>query len=66
MPDYARLNSAYQYLRALEHRLQLEDDRQVHTLPGDPDALALLARKMQSLHASDGAGKGCCARCDLT
>jgi glutamate-ammonia-ligase adenylyltransferase len=23
MPDYARLNAAYQYLRALEHRLQL-------------------------------------------
>jgi glutamate-ammonia-ligase adenylyltransferase len=58
MPDYARLNSAYQYLRALEHRLQLEDDRQVHTLPGEPDALALLARKMQSLHASDGGGEG--------
>jgi len=44
--DYARLNSAYEFLRVLEHRLQLEHDRQIHTLPQDPAALATLARKM--------------------
>jgi len=44
--EYARLASAYQFLRYLEHRLQLEDDRQTHTLPADADALGLLARKM--------------------
>ena len=44
--EYARLASAYQFLRYLEHRLQLEDDRQTHTLPSDPEALGLLARKM--------------------
>jgi glutamate-ammonia-ligase adenylyltransferase len=44
--EYARLASAYQFLRYLEHRLQLEDDRQTHTLPVDPEALGLLARKM--------------------
>ncbi len=43
--DYARLNRAYQFLRALEHRLQLEHDRQTHTLPQDPDARETLARK---------------------
>jgi [glutamine synthetase] adenylyltransferase / [glutamine synthetase]-adenylyl-L-tyrosine phosphorylase len=31
--EYARLASAYQFLRYLEHRLQMEDDRQTHTLP---------------------------------
>ena len=44
--EYARLASAYQFLRYLEHRLQMEDDRQTHTLPADPEALGLLARKM--------------------
>ncbi len=44
--EYARLASAYQFLRYLEHRLQLEDDRQTHTLPADADGLGLLARKM--------------------
>jgi [glutamine synthetase] adenylyltransferase / [glutamine synthetase]-adenylyl-L-tyrosine phosphorylase len=44
--EYARLATAYQFLRNLEHRLQLEDDRQTHSLPKDPDRLALLARKM--------------------
>ncbi|MBZ5576043.1 MAG: glutamine-synthetase adenylyltransferase [Acidobacteriia bacterium] len=44
--EYARLATAYQFLRHLEHRLQIQDDRQTHTLPSDPDELDLLARKM--------------------
>jgi [glutamine synthetase] adenylyltransferase / [glutamine synthetase]-adenylyl-L-tyrosine phosphorylase len=44
--EYARLGNAYQFLRALEHRLQIEEDRQTHTLPSDPDALETLARRM--------------------
>jgi glutamate-ammonia-ligase adenylyltransferase len=44
--DYAQLHSAYQFLRTLEHRLQLENDRQTHTLPQDEDALETLARKL--------------------
>jgi glutamate-ammonia-ligase adenylyltransferase len=44
--EYARLASAYQFLRRLEHRLQFDDDRQTHTLPRDKDALDVLARKM--------------------
>ena len=36
--EYARLAAAYQFLRYLEHRLQMEEDRQTHTLPADPEA----------------------------
>ena len=34
--EYARLASAYQFLRHLEHRLQFDEDRQTHTLPAGP------------------------------
>jgi glutamate-ammonia-ligase adenylyltransferase len=44
--EYSRLASAYQFLRALEHRLQFFDDRQVHTLPPEPEILTLVAREM--------------------
>jgi glutamate-ammonia-ligase adenylyltransferase len=44
--EYARLASAYEFLRRLEHRLQFEEDLQTHALPTDLDALDLLARKM--------------------
>ena len=33
--EYGRLASAYQFLRQLEHRLQIADDRQTHTLPSN-------------------------------
>ncbi len=44
--EYGQLASAYQFLRHLEHRLQLDEDLQTHTLPREPDALELLARRM--------------------
>ncbi|MDE3167765.1 MAG: glutamine-synthetase adenylyltransferase, partial [Acidobacteriota bacterium] len=44
--EYARLAAAYQFLRYLEHRLQVEEDRQTHTLPADHLRLDLLARRM--------------------
>src|ERR1700681_1330424 len=44
--EYARLLAAYQFLRYLEHRVQVEEDRQTHMLPADPAKLDLLARKM--------------------
>jgi [glutamine synthetase] adenylyltransferase / [glutamine synthetase]-adenylyl-L-tyrosine phosphorylase len=44
--EYARLAAAYQFLRYVEHRLQLDEDRQTHTLPPDGKDLDLLARKM--------------------
>lgn len=46
--EYARLAAAYQFLRNLEHRLQLEEDRQTHALPPDPDKLEILASRMPS------------------
>lgn len=44
--EYARLLSAYRFLRNLEHRLQFAEDRQTHTMPTAPRDLDLLARKM--------------------
>lgn len=44
--EYGRLSSAYQFLRHLEHRLQFAEDRQTHTLPEKPEALAAVARRM--------------------
>jgi glutamate-ammonia-ligase adenylyltransferase len=44
--EYARLAAAYQFLRHLEHRLQMEEDRQTHALPSDTGRLDILARKM--------------------
>lgn len=46
--EYGRLSSAYQFLRHLEHRLQVVEDRQTHTLPDKLEDLALLARRMPS------------------
>jgi [glutamine synthetase] adenylyltransferase / [glutamine synthetase]-adenylyl-L-tyrosine phosphorylase len=37
--DAAALTEAYTLYRTIEHRLQMVDDRQTHTLPGDPAAL---------------------------
>ncbi|HVR37003.1 MAG TPA: hypothetical protein VMS21_14250, partial [Methylomirabilota bacterium] len=45
--DTHRLAEAYRFLRQVEHRLQMEDDRQTHTLPQDKRALERLARLMR-------------------
>jgi len=44
--EYARLAAAYQFLRLVEHRLQMEEDRQTHRLPSDEARLEVLARKL--------------------
>jgi glutamate-ammonia-ligase adenylyltransferase len=38
------LIAAYDFLRRVEHRLQMMADEQTHTLPADPEALAQFAR----------------------
>jgi len=44
-PDaVARLDAAYVMLRTIEHRLQMVDDRQTHSLPDSPAALENVAR----------------------
>ena len=40
------LTNGYSFLRTIEHYLQMTDYRQTYTLPSDPTALALLARKL--------------------
>ncbi|MDE1942248.1 MAG: bifunctional [glutamate--ammonia ligase]-adenylyl-L-tyrosine phosphorylase/[glutamate--ammonia-ligase] adenylyltransferase [Betaproteobacteria bacterium] len=42
----ARLSEHYVYLRRLEHRLQYLDDAQTHSLPVNPEDLALVARSL--------------------
>jgi len=42
--DAERLSDAYTFLRTVEHRLQLQDDQQTHTLPTDRVAVERLAR----------------------
>jgi glutamate-ammonia-ligase adenylyltransferase len=44
--EYAVLSGAYQFLRNVEHRLQFDHDRQVHTLPEESWQRDALARKM--------------------
>jgi len=43
--DFFRLSAAYQFLRKVEHRLQLRDGLQRHTLPEADDARERLARR---------------------
>lgn len=43
--DHFHLAAAYQFLRTVEHRLQLEQGHQTHSLPENREALALLARR---------------------
>jgi glutamate-ammonia-ligase adenylyltransferase len=40
------LESAYRFLRRVEHRLQIEAEQQTHTVPDDPEALRRLARSL--------------------
>ena len=42
--DAADLEAAYRFLRTVEHRLQLQEGQQVHTLPTLPQARTRLAR----------------------
>ena len=43
--DFFHLGTAYQFLRKVEHRLQLTDGLQEHTLPSKPGQLNRLARR---------------------
>jgi [glutamine synthetase] adenylyltransferase / [glutamine synthetase]-adenylyl-L-tyrosine phosphorylase len=42
--DATQLDDAYRFLRTVEHRLQLQDEQQTHTLPTDVAARTRLAR----------------------
>ncbi|HEV2330135.1 MAG TPA: bifunctional [glutamate--ammonia ligase]-adenylyl-L-tyrosine phosphorylase/[glutamate--ammonia-ligase] adenylyltransferase, partial [Verrucomicrobiae bacterium] len=44
--EASQLDLAYRFLRDVEHRLQMEDNRQTHTIPQDNASLLRLARLM--------------------
>jgi glutamate-ammonia-ligase adenylyltransferase len=44
--ERSELSDAYDFLRTVEHRLQMEQGLQTHTVPEDPHRRALLARRM--------------------
>ncbi|MBV9927975.1 MAG: hypothetical protein JOZ96_23345 [Acidobacteria bacterium] len=44
--ERGELSEAYNFLRTVEHRLQMEQGLQTHTVPEDPQRRALLARRM--------------------
>lgn len=44
--DAAALATAYPFLRDVEHRLQMDEHRQTHTIPDDPAVVARLAKQM--------------------
>ena len=44
--EHWQLSDAYQFLRALEHRLQMEHGLQTHAVPIEPERRELVARRM--------------------
>ncbi|MFL6254434.1 MAG: hypothetical protein ACJ74T_05405 [Pyrinomonadaceae bacterium] len=44
--ERSELSDAYSFLRTVEHRLQMEQGLQTHSVPEDPQRRALLARRM--------------------
>jgi glutamate-ammonia-ligase adenylyltransferase len=44
--EHSRLAGAYEFLRHLEHRLQFDEDRQIHTLPAGAAEMDELATRM--------------------
>ena len=49
--DFHELHSAYEYLRKVEHHLQLRRGQQTHRLPADEAELAVLCRAVESRSA---------------
>lgn len=62
--DFHELSQAYEFLRRLEHRLQLQRGQQTHHLPADPRALSVLQRALKSEFKSGDGGIGL-AECTL-
>lgn len=49
--DCEALSDAYRFLRIVEHRIQVVNERQTHSLPGEDEGMALLARRCGYLDA---------------
>jgi glutamate-ammonia-ligase adenylyltransferase len=52
--DYRSLEGAYRFLRTVEHRIQVVQERQTHSVPSRDDEFLALARRCGYLHG-DGA-----------
>jgi [glutamine synthetase] adenylyltransferase / [glutamine synthetase]-adenylyl-L-tyrosine phosphorylase len=52
--DATSLAASYRFLRAVEHRLQLVDEQQVHAIPADHAAVTRLARVMGYRDSPEG------------
>ena len=50
--DYRKLSDAYRYLRTVEHRIQVVQERQTHNLPAKKDELLALARRCGYVRAN--------------
>ena len=51
--DFHQLTTAYEFLRTVEHRLQLRQGQQTHRLPSDPHELVVLRRSLSAEHGED-------------
>lgn len=51
--DLTELSNAYDFLRRLEHHLQMEHGLQTHLVPHDPAKLFVIARKMEQHSIED-------------
>ena len=54
--DFHDLSVAYEFLRTVEHRLQLQRGQQLHRLPSSPEELQILARSVSRDAAVNAAG----------
>jgi len=53
--DFRELSVAYEFLRIVEHRLQLQRGQQLHRLPSSAEEMEILARAVEH-HGAVGAG----------
>ncbi|HOP41414.1 MAG TPA: bifunctional [glutamate--ammonia ligase]-adenylyl-L-tyrosine phosphorylase/[glutamate--ammonia-ligase] adenylyltransferase, partial [Geobacteraceae bacterium] len=53
--DCRALSEAYRFLRTVEHRIQVVQERQTHTLPADEEEMTLLARRCGYCDSEGGA-----------
>ncbi|MEI7858119.1 MAG: hypothetical protein WCH85_11560, partial [Methanomicrobiales archaeon] len=50
--DHRKLHEAYRFLRSVEHRIQVVQERQTHNLPAKEDEMLALARRRGYLRAN--------------
>jgi glutamate-ammonia-ligase adenylyltransferase len=56
--DYQELTGAYEFLRTVEHRMQMRHGQQTHRLPAQDDELQILARMVMTPSGEDHLAPG--------